>query len=83
MTDALPEPKLTQAMLARSHDLANYMRLHGQTCAVGSEVGPNGTRVTVILAIDDAADIAKQVGAELVRRVGENSVRVRRDAQQN
>lgn len=62
---AQPDPRLTTSMLARAGDLASYMLDRGQQVAVSSGVTPNGHPCTVIIAIGDYADVARDIGARL------------------
>lgn len=62
---AEPDPALTQCMMLRAGDLAHRMLMRGQMVAVASGVTPNGYPCTVIYAIGDYADVAREIGARL------------------
>lgn len=66
MTDPLD---LTRCMLLRAGDLAHIMLDMGLTVAVASGPTKNGMPCTVIYATGEAAETARAIGEQLVRRV--------------
>ena len=77
MTDAAPDPELTACMLQRAGDLAHLMLRAGASVHVAAGLTPNGHPCTVIYAIGDMADVAKQVGERLVEEVARRRIEQR------
>ena len=71
LTEEPDIPALTSCMLSRAGDLAHYMMRCGLSASVASGLTPNGTPCTVIIAIGPAADVARDIGTALVRKVEE------------
>jgi ABC-type nitrate/sulfonate/bicarbonate transport system substrate-binding protein len=68
---AKPDHNLTLAMLLRAGDLAAYMLDRGQSVAVASGKAPNGHPCTVIMAIGDDAEAARQIGERMCMAVAD------------
>ncbi|MFY9342214.1 MAG: hypothetical protein WAT39_06985 [Planctomycetota bacterium] len=78
-----PEENLTRAMTARAMDLANYMRMHGQTIALAHDTHTVLGPVTVLIAIGEDAEAARKVGAEMCARVALANAALNRQAKAN
>lgn len=80
---AEPDPALAACMLQRAGDLAHRMLMRRQQVAVTMGTTPNGHPCTVIYAIGDYADVARDIGARLCADVAKRQAEERGRAQQN
>lgn len=75
--------QLTASMWARCSDLANYMRVRGIGMSFKSGTTPNGTPVTIFMAVNEHAEVAADVAQALIDRAAERMAEQKRIAGSN
>lgn len=78
-----PDSNLTAAMVKRASDLADYMRQRGLRVAVASDLTPNGTPCTVILAIGDWSKAVRDAGEKITAEIVKLDAEANTKAEQN